>query len=118
LQTKSHVPLLHTALACAGTLHALPQLPQFRASEVRFTQVPLQAVNPLLQAMPHFPALHVALPFCGALQAFVHDPQCAVEVVRSAQAPLQFVAPASQLDTHLPPEQTLSAEQRVVQLPQ
>jgi hypothetical protein len=110
-------PAAHPATHCPALQtwfepQAVPQAPQFFASEVTSTHVPLQSVVPasqtqawLLQIFPPEQAVPQAPQFCALLP-------------RSTQPPEHSVSGAVQLAAHWPSSHTMEPVQAWPQLPQ
>lgn len=82
-------------------VQAIPHVPQLPLSPCRFTQLPLQSVNPgMLQPTPHWVPSQVAAPPWGAGHA-VHEvvPQLLVSMLLT-HVPPQLCMPLGQ--AHLP----------------
>jgi hypothetical protein len=113
LQVAPHVEAAQVAIPFAGTLQALPQLPQFIASATVEMQAAPQSLKLVLQATPQWPAVQVAVPFIGIGHAIPHMPQLSGAVMVSTQEPAQLSFPAEQTVLHLLLSQTCPAAQDV-----
>lgn len=68
--------------------HALPQVPQFAASDCTSTQAPPQRVRPVAHAVWHRPITQLAVPPPGATHALPHAPQCCALAISTVSQPL------------------------------
>ncbi len=104
----AHAPLLHVC----PLAQALPHVPQFAVSVIRFVQLPVQLVCPV----PHAQAPLVQL--CPVAQALPHMPQLAALFIRSTHAPEHAVVLPLHVAVHAPFEQTRPVPQVLAQPPQ
>ena len=94
----------------------MPQAPQFWLSVGRWTQTPLQSVDPEEATQPKTHLLAEQASPAG--QAVPQPPQSAGFDVVSTQDPAQSVSPDGQVSAHLPAPQTWPVGQAVAQAPQ
>jgi hypothetical protein len=93
-------------------LHLIAQVPQFSLSEVRSTQDPPQAVNPVAQVRTHRPCMHSSV---GG-QTVPHEPQLRRLPFRLTHRLLHALRPVPQ--SHLPSIHSMAPGQLVPHIPQ
>jgi hypothetical protein len=106
-----------------GSVHTLPQVPQFVLLVCTLTSQPsvatlLQFANPASQlATEHTPTTHDSVAL-GRLQTVPHAPQFDGSVCRLTHDPKQLVRPEPQREVHFPALQTSPEGHAVPQAPQ
>jgi hypothetical protein len=108
-QRVLHTPAEHSGVVPMGPVQVLPQVPQARSEERRFSSQPsagllLQSAKPGLQVKVQRPALHDADALRGAGQRMLQAPQCIGSLERFVSQPLaalpsQLPKPMSQRGT-------------------
>jgi hypothetical protein len=102
----------------AGTLHAMPQPPQWFGSLDVSTQPPPHLSKSGSQSKSQTPAVHRRVPFAGATQALSQLPQCDNEELKSTQERLQLTRGVVHEVLQALMSQTSLAGHRLPQLPQ